>query len=107
MFEVGQLLENLFRRQAGRQEIEHVCDADAQPSNARATAALSGIDGDAVSENSVRVQTDYICADGPEAAVIAPGSGGPSGGWPRLEEESDLLIRTSWLRGLERLRRAA
>ena len=47
VFEVGQLFENLLRRQASRQQVEHIGDADAQPPHARSSTALSRIDGDA------------------------------------------------------------
>src|ERR1043165_3913617 len=43
---VGHLFENLFGVQAGGEEVEHVCHADAHAADAGAAAALLGVDRD-------------------------------------------------------------
>ena len=47
--EVWQLLENLRVSQSGREQVEDINHADSHPANARAAAALLGVDGDAFS----------------------------------------------------------
>ena len=42
---IGHLFQNLFGTQTGGEKIEHVNHTDAHAANARATAALFGIDG--------------------------------------------------------------
>jgi len=49
-FEIRHLLQNLICSQAGCKQIEDVGEADAHASHAGATAALTGIDGDSLSE---------------------------------------------------------
>lgn len=81
--EVGQFLENLLTSQASRQEVEHIGDANAQPPYTRASAALSGIDGDAVSKNSHRAQPEYTAVPVREPAV---GNDRPRSARSRSEE---------------------
>ena len=48
--EIGQLVEHLLRRQACRQQVAYIGDANPQPAHARTPATLCRIDGNSVSE---------------------------------------------------------
>src|SRR5438876_7352556 len=48
--EVGQLLENLVRTEAGGKEIEHVTYANAHAPNAGTSSALFRVHGDSISD---------------------------------------------------------
>jgi len=47
-FQIGVILKDLLAARPGREEIEHVGDTDAQAAQAGASAALLGIDRDAM-----------------------------------------------------------
>ena len=48
--EIWKLLEHLLRREPRGKQVEHVADANAKPTNARATATLLSIHGDSICE---------------------------------------------------------
>ena len=50
-FQVGEVGENFAFRHIGRQQIQHVFDADAQPPDAGTSAALVGVEGEMRSAN--------------------------------------------------------
>lgn len=45
-FQVGEILQNFFRRSPKRQHLQYIDDADTHPANARASVALLRIDSD-------------------------------------------------------------
>jgi hypothetical protein len=52
--EIGHFRENLLSRETGCKKIEHIADANSHSANARASAALFGVDGDS-SENGSHI----------------------------------------------------
>ena len=53
-FQVGKIFKDFALRHAGGQQIEHVLDPNTHPPNARPSAALVGIEGDAFHKSHVR-----------------------------------------------------
>lgn len=51
-FEIRQFFKDLLLRETGGQQIQHVDDADAHPTNTGSSATLFGIDCDAFDEFS-------------------------------------------------------
>ncbi len=66
--QVGKFLDDLLDPEAVRQEIEDVTDADAHASNARPPAALLGVHGDPLGEESHGI----ISRKGPKLGLTTP-----------------------------------
>jgi len=56
-FEIGTVSENFFEAGAGRQQFQNIGNADAHTADARTTAALSVINGDAIEVFGLHVST--------------------------------------------------
>ena len=61
-FEVGEVLQNFRLRHAGGEHVEHILDPDAHPADAGASAALGGVDGDAVEEVHRRMSDIFMAS---------------------------------------------
>src|SRR4051812_46393655 len=58
--QIGQFLDDRFRRQARRQQVEDIRHPDAEAPNARTSAALGRINGDAIGEGGHAVSNQNI-----------------------------------------------
>lgn len=59
-FEIGIIFEDLGFWHPGGQQVEHVLDPDAHPTDARPTAALVGIEGDTFRKLHVRYVAPWV-----------------------------------------------
>ena len=59
-FEIGIVFENLRLGHPGGQQVEHVLDANAHPTDARPSAALVGIEGDTFRKLHVRYVAPWV-----------------------------------------------
>ena len=59
-FEIGIVFENLRLGHPGGQQVEHVLNANAHPTDARPSAALVGIEGDTFRKLHVRYVAPWV-----------------------------------------------